>query len=108
MTKEIEKLKLLEDAVLENLPEPEAKNIERFYVEVSPGENIWTWRLENKNSKDPPIVLVHGMAGACGIFVFNIFALAEKLGVKLLCLSLKMKLVLTVSLISFEEDRLCH
>ena len=82
MNKEIEKLKLLEDAVLDNLPEPEAKNIERFYVEISPREKIWTWRLENRNSKDPPIVLMHGMAGACGIFIFNIFALAEKLGIK--------------------------
>jgi len=81
MTKEIEKLKLLEDAVLDNLTEPDAKNIERFYVEIAPREKIWTWRLENRN-KDPPIVLMHGMAGACGIFIFNIFALAEKLGIK--------------------------
>merc|ERR1711953_81847 len=72
LRKEEKVLKALED---ENL------KIERFYVQLDSGTKIWTWKIKNSDSVNqllPPIVLIHGMAGAAGIYIYNFKALSSK------------------------------
>merc|ERR1711892_1638710 len=79
---EFESLKELEKEVLSHFEDEHTAKVSRFFVNLSPSnEKMWTWRIEVEDETKkslPPIVLIHGMAGASGIFIFNIFALAQE------------------------------
>ena len=79
---ELESLKELEKEVLSHFEDEHTAKVSRFFVNLSPSnEKMWTWRIEVEDETKkslPPIVLIHGMAGASGIFIFNIFALAQE------------------------------
>lgn len=49
---------------------------ERFYVDLADGSRIWTLEA-NKESKNTPIVALHGFLGAIGFWVSNVDTFAQ-------------------------------
>ncbi|XP_035685653.1 (Lyso)-N-acylphosphatidylethanolamine lipase-like [Branchiostoma floridae] len=51
--------------------------LERFYETIPNGGRIWTLKVFQRKTETLPIVMVHGFAGAAGVFFLNFDALAE-------------------------------
>ena len=50
--KELNKLKTLEEDVLQNFANKRTDQLKRFFVTLKSGQKVWTWKIEKSNSSE--------------------------------------------------------